>query len=121
MQLFFEDLFAYNHYCNQQLVLLFETQITPIAEKALKLFSHTLNAHQIWNHRVAGSQAPFGVWQRHEIKDLKATDLANYQDTQQLLQQLSIVLRRCFFISSITQPTTAPKSLPNSSSKESTP
>ncbi len=59
---FFKELFEYSHHYNQQLARVFTEQSTLTSEKAIKLFSHVLNAHHIWNSRITQEQNRFGVW-----------------------------------------------------------
>jgi hypothetical protein len=47
------------------------------SEKAVKLYNHILNAHQIWNNRIEPKQTTFGVWEIHLVQDLKGIDKAN--------------------------------------------
>ena len=40
-----------------------------VPEKTIKLFSHILNAHHLWNARLLDKKAEYDVFQNHEIKD----------------------------------------------------
>ncbi len=68
MKTLFNQLFDYNFYCNRQLI---EQCIAleKMPEKSQELFSHILNAHHIWNHRILQNQWEYEVWQQHDIKD----------------------------------------------------
>ena len=37
-----------------------------LPEHSHRLFSHLLNAHHIWNHRILETPSEFEVWQLHE-------------------------------------------------------
>lgn len=68
MESFFNQLFDYNFYCNKKLIeqcIKMET----IPQKSLELFSHILDAHHIWNHRILKKQPIFGVTQLHPLKN----------------------------------------------------
>jgi len=38
-------------------------------EKSIELFSHMLNAHQIWNARILSEPSKFDVWQIHVLEE----------------------------------------------------
>lgn len=85
MKPFFKELFEYSHHSNQKLTDIFVNNPDRISEKAAKLFNHILNAHQIWNNRIDPKQPAFGVWELHNLHDLKIIDQTNYGHTLQLL------------------------------------
>jgi uncharacterized damage-inducible protein DinB len=68
MEVFFNEIFDYNFYCNKKLIeecLVLNT----VPSKTISLFSHILNAHHLWNARILNKPSEFEVWQEHEIKD----------------------------------------------------
>ncbi|TYR33650.1 damage-inducible protein DinB [Sphingobacterium phlebotomi] len=90
MKEFFEKLFAYSHQCNQRLAdVIFDNQDL-ISEKAVKLYSHILNAHQIWNNRIEPKQKVFEVWQIHPIADFEKIDTMNYRNSISLLENCDL-------------------------------
>jgi uncharacterized damage-inducible protein DinB len=81
-----EHLFRYNHTANQRYIMVFEeTDALSMPDKAVELFSHTLNAHSNWLARIQKSDAAFGVWQNHEIKDFSRINNSNYEMTLPLI------------------------------------
>ena len=56
MKSFFKELLEYNHHFNQKLGDIFNEHPNKTSEKAIQLYSHILNAHQIWNNRIAPKQ-----------------------------------------------------------------
>ncbi|MEM9646855.1 MAG: DinB family protein [Bacteroidota bacterium] len=66
MKGFLHQLFDYNFYCNKKLIEQC-TALDEVPEKCSKLFSHILNAHHTWNHRILDKSAEFEVWQVHDI------------------------------------------------------
>ncbi|WP_420603307.1 DinB family protein [Flagellimonas sp.] len=68
MKGFLHQLFDYNFYCNKKLIEQC-TAMEEVPEKCIKLFSHVLNAHHIWNHRITGKPYEYGVWQEHVIEN----------------------------------------------------
>ncbi|MRI00927.1 damage-inducible protein DinB [Kriegella sp. EG-1] len=66
MKVFFNQLFDYNFYCNKKIIELCVDE-SEVSEKTVELFSHILNAHNIWNSRIIGRKPDFDVWQIHAI------------------------------------------------------
>ncbi len=87
MKSFFKDIFEYHHYFNQKLIDLFETNSDALSDRTIPLFSHCLNAHQIWNARILKSET-FGVHQRHAINECKKIDTDNYIRTMHILENI---------------------------------
>ncbi|WP_335966514.1 DinB family protein [Galbibacter sp. PAP.153] len=90
MKQFFKELFEYSHHFNQGLSDIFIDKPDKTSEKAVKLFNHLLNAHQIWNNRINPEQPTFGVWELHDTKDLKNIDKINYEQTMQILDKFDL-------------------------------
>ncbi|MCB9230676.1 MAG: damage-inducible protein DinB [Bacteroidia bacterium] len=89
MKEFFADLFAYHHHLNQKLATLLLEKRDHLPERVLPLFSHSLNAHQIWNSRILNTK-PFGVHQAHAPESFQAIDQANYEDTLGIIQTFDL-------------------------------
>lgn len=70
MKTFFKDLYLYNHQCNEELIVSFEVNDQSNEPKSLELFSHTLNAHHIWNSRIFGIERRLEVWQIHNFEKM---------------------------------------------------
>jgi len=87
MKQFFKELFEYSHHFNQKLGDVYEGNPDQISEKALKLYNHILNAHQIWNNRIIAKETPFGVWEMHPLEDLKVIDKRNFEETLLILER----------------------------------
>lgn len=90
MKQFFKELFEYSHHFNQKLSDSFVESPNETSEKAVKLFNHLLNAHQIWNNRIDPKQTTFGVWELHSVSDLKSIDKINYEHTLQVLDTFDL-------------------------------
>ncbi len=68
MKAFFDQLFDYNFNCNKKIIdECIKLDVVP--EKSVKLFSHILNAHHIWNARVFALRPEYAVFQEHSIVD----------------------------------------------------
>ena len=94
MKSFFKELFDYNNYANTKLESVYNEHPDKLSEKAIKLYSHILNAHHIWNKRINAQVASFGVWDVHLLVDLPNINAVNYQQTLQIIADfdLNIVL-----------------------------
>ena len=90
MKQLFKELFEYSHHFNQKLSDVFINYPDKTSEKAVKLFNHLLNAHQIWNNRIQPKQTAFGVWELHAIQDLKNIDNSNFERTLQILDTIDL-------------------------------
>ncbi len=81
-----KELFEYNHYCNQKLAEVFLAHSDKASEKAIKLFSHILNAHEIWNARIGAMVPSIKVWDVHSLKVFKDMDQQNFEQSLLILQ-----------------------------------
>lgn len=90
MKPFFKELFEYSHYFNQRLSDLFMASPRQISEKSIKLFSHILNAHQIWNNRIDPKHPSFGVWELHNTEDFKSIDNMNYEQIVKIIDKFEL-------------------------------
>tara|TARA_R110002049_G_scaffold58910_3_gene159755 strand:+ start:2507 stop:2950 length:444 start_codon:yes stop_codon:yes gene_type:complete len=78
------DLFNYHQSLNKQLIHLLINHQDALPDEAFDLYSHCINAHQIWNARITGepSFAPFDI---HPVADYEKLESANFEKTHQLL------------------------------------
>ena len=90
IDIFFKELFLYNQHCNQKLFDLFILHQEKAVEKALGLYSHILNAHQIWNVRIEPTQPPYGIWQIHPLDSCKEIDKINYENNLSIIDKFDI-------------------------------
>ena len=90
MSPFFKALFEYSHHYNQQLAEVFTAQPTLTTERAVKLFNHILNAHQVWNSRIMVDRHSVGPWDLRPVSELKEIDRMNYVNSIRILDQSDI-------------------------------
>lgn len=90
MKTVFKALFEYNHASNQQIGEVMLANADKISEKAIKLYNHILNAHQIWNNRIDTKDTAFGIWDMHPVQDLRDIDNTNYAHTLLIIDQLDL-------------------------------
>ncbi|SIQ09031.1 DinB family protein [Maribacter ulvicola] len=68
MEAFFNEIFDYNFHCNKKLIEHYSA-INTVPTESMRLFSHILNTHHIWNARILNEPVGFEVWQEHDVKD----------------------------------------------------
>ncbi|TCK85249.1 DinB family protein [Albibacterium bauzanense] len=90
MKPFFKELFEYNHHYNQKLGDVFNDNPDKTSEKAIKLFSHILNAHRVWNIRIDPKQTAFGIWEIHPIQNFKNIDKVNQEHSLLILDKFDL-------------------------------
>lgn len=86
----FKDLFSYNRDRNAQLIDYLSKQREPLPEKAMLLLGHTLNAHEIWNCRIAGSAATHGVWDTRALSEMDEADRKNLELSLEILESTDL-------------------------------
>lgn len=91
MKSFFKTIFDYHHHYNQLLAEQILQNLEKIPDESKKLFSHVLNAHQIWNARILGEPV-FQVWQENETAHYRELDQKNYINTLNILEQKELDL-----------------------------
>ncbi|MDF0714621.1 DinB family protein [Muricauda sp. 334s03] len=65
MKGFLQQLFDYNFHCNKKIIEQC-SGLDHVPDNCIRLFSHILNAHHIWNQRIQERPAEFGVWDLHD-------------------------------------------------------
>lgn len=85
MKAFFIDKFEYNHHYNQLIADIMLKHSGKLSERSIKLFSHILNAHQIWNTRIDPVEKPFDVWKIHPIENFHSIDKSNFEQSLRIL------------------------------------
>lgn len=43
------------------------SSLEEVPAKSKELFSHMLNAHNLWNARITGKKPKYDIWQLHEV------------------------------------------------------
>ncbi|UBM58291.1 damage-inducible protein DinB [Marinilongibacter aquaticus] len=85
MTSFLKDIFSYQHHFNQEIIEFLSTHEDHSEGKNRALISHMLNAHQIWNSRIAGAQA-LGVHDLHSLEHCLVLDDQNFEKTLEILK-----------------------------------
>jgi len=86
MEDFFREIFEYTFEFNKQVINLLLQSDTAVAEKALLLLNHTLNANEVWNCRIEEQNANVGIWEVKPLETLNTINEQNYQKSLQILE-----------------------------------
>ena len=86
MKAFFKDIFEYHNHFNQKLIEQLIEYENNLPERTIPLFSHSINAQQIWNARITGKEK-LGVHQIHSLKKCSRIDHENYQETLKIIDE----------------------------------
>ncbi len=88
MKDFLKELFEYSHHYNTILIKKFNDGDLDhvFSERSEKLMSHLLNAHYIWNSRIAGKEVKTDGWQEHDRGELQELETRNYEDSLNVLE-----------------------------------
>lgn len=86
---FFKDIFEYHNHFNQKLADQLIEHSGRISERTTPLFSHMINAHQIWNSRILKLK-PFSVHEVRSLQENKDCDVENYRNTLKILDEFDL-------------------------------
>lgn len=89
MKDFFIEMVSYHHQTNQKLISQLEQNQSNLSPRTIPLFSHMLNAHQIWNARILGNNT-FGVNDVHSLVDFQPIDKENFNNTCQIIEDYDL-------------------------------
>jgi len=90
MKAFFKELFQYNNHYNQALITVLVENPKNASEKSIKLLSHILNAHQIWNNRIEPGQPSYERWEVHQIQTAGEIDKKNFEHSMRILDTFEL-------------------------------
>jgi len=90
MKPFFKELFEYTTHFNQALIGVLIAHPEKTSEQCIKLMSHMLNAHQIWNNRIQAELIPSAVWDIHTVQAFEKMDKHNFEHTMRILNQCEL-------------------------------
>ncbi|MEQ8474028.1 MAG: DinB family protein [Marinoscillum sp.] len=86
---FFQDLFEYHHHFNQLLLDELVKHQDIISERTVLLYSHVINAHQIWNTRILGGVS-LGVNDVHTLQKCKKLDDENSKNSFRIIKEFDL-------------------------------
>lgn len=82
---FLNEMFDYNRHCNHELIKLFLLYQDQVSEQSIKLLSHILNAHRIWNNRITQNNEHWEIWQIHSVPMMGDLDESNHSISKHML------------------------------------
>lgn len=86
VQGFFQELFAYSHAQNAELIRVFSENENVLPHFSVRIFNHILNAHCIWNHRMLYRSHDLDVWQIHDTEALDTLNNENFKCSTAILE-----------------------------------
>ncbi|MBT8223572.1 MAG: damage-inducible protein DinB, partial [Eudoraea sp.] len=93
MKAFFHQLFDYNFYCNKKLITSC-SEMKSVPDEVIRLFSHVLNAHYLWNARILNTKIDREVWQLHEVALWAEMHYQNQRATFEIIRNTDNFERR---------------------------
>ena len=90
METFFHDLFSYNNHYNNKIIAVLNENPKIVSDKCMKLLSHVLNAHRIWNYRIQPGENPFERWETHLIHECHEINKKNHEDSFLILDRFDL-------------------------------
>ena len=99
MEGFLQQLFDYNFYCNKKMIQQC-SGLDHVPENCIRLFTHILNAHHIWNHRILGESAEFGVWDVHAIDSWEDIHYENQRTSFEIISNTDNFEKRVEYVNS---------------------
>jgi uncharacterized damage-inducible protein DinB len=87
---FFKELFHYNHHVNQKLIAFLIENPNDGSRNSIRLLSHIINAHHIWNLRIQSGMTPRDPWEIHQILTLNDMDKENGKVSMQLIDNFDL-------------------------------
>ncbi|MDB5258654.1 MAG: damage-inducible protein DinB [Chitinophagaceae bacterium] len=90
MKKFFRELFEYNHHFNQEVIAVLIKQPNQAPAKCIKLISHMLNTHQIWNNRIQSVPTEPARWDEHSIQQFSEMERYNFEQSMHILDKFDL-------------------------------
>ena len=87
MKEFFKDTFEYSCHFNEVVIKkILDSDLIEVPERAILLLNHTLNAHEVWNARIASAKCDTGIWELRPIDRLLVINQENYNNSVQIIE-----------------------------------
>jgi uncharacterized damage-inducible protein DinB len=100
MKPFFKELFEYNFTFNQKILQVSIENQDRISERLIKLHSHFVNVHGIWNNKIIPSTRSYTRWDIYNLKELIEIDRENYDTSISIIDGFSFDLQVQYSLSS---------------------
>ncbi|BDW92560.1 MULTISPECIES: DinB family protein [Flavobacteriaceae] len=99
MKGFLQQLFDYNFYCNKKIIEQCSGR-EKVSGDCIRLFSHILNAHHIWNQRLLGSEVKFDVWDQHDMVLWEEIHYENQKTSFEIISNTDTFEKRVEYVNS---------------------
>ena len=99
MKAFLQQLFDYNFFCNKKTIEQC-SGLDQVPDNCIRLFSHILNAHHIWNHRILGTPTEFGVWDQHQLNTWQDIHYNNQRTSFEIVSNTDTFEKRVEYMNS---------------------
>lgn len=76
--------FEYDQHANRAVLETISNNIAQIPDDTLKLFSHIIAAHDIWNCRILNIKSGLRVWEIIAVNDMQNWILKNLENTKEI-------------------------------------
>lgn len=93
MKSFVRNFLQYNHASNEKVISLMEKHIDEVPEKCIALFSHILNAQEIWNARILGKQPKYKVWDVSALAEFRYYNQTFLAGSIAILEEFNLELK----------------------------
>jgi uncharacterized damage-inducible protein DinB len=90
MKIFFKELLQYNNHFNQKIISVLIENPEKASEKCIKLLSHILDVHQIWNCKFHPDESPYESWEIHQIQDFHEIERRNFEHSILILDKYEL-------------------------------
>jgi uncharacterized damage-inducible protein DinB len=90
MKTFFKELFQYNNHFNQEVIAVLTKNPEKASGNCVKLLSHILNVHQIWNCKIQPAQLLYAAWEIHPVQDFSEIDRKNFEHSILVLDKFEL-------------------------------
>ena len=90
MKTFFKELFQYNNHFNQKIISVLNENPEKVSEKSIKLLSHILNSHRVWNCKFQPGQLSYSPWDIHPIQDCFEINKKNFEQSTLILDKFEL-------------------------------
>ncbi|UIR55353.1 damage-inducible protein DinB [Sphingobacterium sp. SRCM116780] len=90
MKTFFKELFEYNFNFNQKTLYFLAENQEQISDKLIRLLSHMVNVHGIWNSRILSTKINYKPWDTFSVKELIEIDNANFNSSISIMEKFDL-------------------------------
>ena len=90
MNTFYKGLFEYGNNLNRQLIKIYIDNPEKTLEKAIQLFNHILNAHEIWNSRILQKTNAVTPWDIRPQASYTEIEENNFETSKHIIDTFDL-------------------------------